>query len=218
MRKYKIILSVLLVFAMITACGKKGDPVILPDTSDVTSIELRNGSTSAISIDPDYIENFMGLLSDMEITNQESINDAPSVDDYISIRIHCDDQTSEVFFYQKKNTDYVEQPYQGIYKPSPALHEAITELLDSLDMAAASSAFQFTFQATVLEVNDTNILVEPVPDSAEHMSSGQIYVPNQESVAVQTGDLVEITYDGSIMETYPAQLGQVYSIQIVAQE
>ena len=214
MRKYKIILSVLLVLAMITACGKKGDPVILPDTSDVTSIELRSGSTSAISIDPDYIENFMGLLSDMEITNQESINDAPSVDDYLSIRIHCDDQTSEVFFYQKKNTDYVEQPYQGIYKPSPALHEAITELLDSLDMTAASS----TFQATVLEVNDANILVEPVPDSAEHMSSGQIYVPNQESVAVQTGDIVEITYDGSIMETYPAQLGQVYSIQIVAQE
>lgn len=214
MKTYRIIFSVLLVIGLITACGKKGRPIVLPATSDVTSIEIQTGGTSAVSIDPDYIEEFMRILSDMEITNQQSISDAPSVDDCISIIFHCDDGATVVYFYQKKNTDYVEQPYQGIYKPGPELYETIIELMNSMDRGDLS----FTFQATVLEAGDAQILVEPVSGSAELASADQIYVSNPDAVALQAGDVVEITYDGSIMETYPAQLGEVYSIEIVAQE
>ena len=53
---------------------------------------------------------------------------------------------------------YVEQPYQGIYKPTPELVESITEFFGSADGTAAL----FIFQATVLEATDTYILVEPV--------------------------------------------------------
>lgn len=214
MKKCKVFSSILLVIGLITACGKKGSPIVLPAASDITSIEIQNGDISAVAIDPDYIEEFVRILSDMEITNQQSISDAPSVDDYISITFHCDDSASGIYFYQKNNTDYVEQPYQGIYKPGPELYESITELIDSLDRSGLS----FTFQATVLEANDTQILVEPVSGSAELASADQIYVSNPDAVALQAGDMVEITYDGSIMETYPAQLGEVYSIEIVAQE
>lgn len=214
MKKCKAILPVLLLLGIITACRRKGNPIVLPDTADINSIEINHGDTSAISIDPDYIEEFMELLSNMEITNQESIQDAPSVDDYVPIIFHCDDSSSEIYFYQKKDVCYVEQPYQGIYKPDSKLSEMITELLDSLDRSGAS----FTFQATVLEVNDTQLLVEPAAGSAELASADQIYVSTPEAATFQTGDIVEITYNGSIMETYPAQLGEVYGIQTVAQE
>ena len=30
----------------------------------------------------------------------------------------------------------------------------------------------------------------------------------------EVGDIIEITYSGDIMETYPAQLGEIYSIKI----
>ncbi len=83
---------------------------------------------------------------------------------------------------------------------------------------ADGASASFTFQATVLEAGDAQILVEPVSGSAELSSADQIYVSNPDAVALQVGDVVEITYDGSIMETYPAQLGEVYSIEIVAQE
>ena len=34
-------------------------------------------------------------------------------------------------------------------------------------------------------------------------------------LVLQAGDLLEITYDGEIAESYPAQLGKVYKIVLV---
>lgn len=214
MKKIKTILAALLVLCAVTACGKKGGPIILPDTADITSIEISDENTSVISIDQSFIEEFMPLLADMEITNKRSSNDAPSVDDYISIDLHCDDRTSTIFYYKKNDVDYIEQPYQGIYKPGPELKAMMSELFVSIDGTDAL----FTFQATVLEVGETHILVEPVAGSAELSSSDQFSIYNKDNITLQTGDLVEIEYNGGILETSPAQLEEVYSIRLMAQE
>ncbi len=34
---------------------------------------------------------------------------------------------------------------------------------------------------------------------------------------LQVNDLIEIAYNGEIMETYPAQLGEVYKITVIEQ-
>ena len=47
------------------------------------------------------------------------------------------------------------------------------------------------FQATILEIQDGYYLVEP-----------------------EVGDVLEIEYDGSIAESYPAQITKVYSIRV----
>lgn len=76
-----------------------------------------------------------------------------------------------------------------------------------------------TFRATVLEVSDGYLLVEPVEGSLELSSSDRISLMNMPtSPKPQVGDVVEIQYDGAIMESYPAQLGQVYSIRVVEGE
>ncbi len=214
MKKSKTIFLVILALGMITACGKKGEPIALPDAASVSSIEIHHGDISAISIDQSFVDEFMLLLQDMEITDRQSVNDAPSVDDYTVIDLNYDDQISTIYYYEKNGAEYVEQPYQGIYKPAPALSEKITELFNSID----GTDRMFTFQATVLEAKDTYILVEPVAGSVELTSSDQISLSNEEGIALQAGDVVEIEYDGSIMETYPAQLGNVYSIRVVTQE
>ena len=72
-----------------------------------------------------------------------------------------------------------------------------------------------TFQAVVLEVSDLSILVMPVEGSAELDSSDQFSIPNKEGIELQAGDMIEIEYDGSIMESYPAQLGEVYKITLI---
>lgn len=214
MKKLRTILTVLLTLCLSSACGKKGEPIILPDPADISSIEIYDGSSAAVAIDPDFIEEFMQLLASAEVTNQQSIQDAPSADDYISILLYCEDSSSEVYFYQKNGTDYIEQPYQGIYKPDPELGGKITELFASVDGTHTS----FTFQATVLETSDSQILAEPVPGSAELASADRFSLPNQDGLALQAGDLIEIEYNGGIMESYPAQLGEVYSIRVVPQE
>lgn len=74
------------------------------------------------------------------------------------------------------------------------------------------------FQATILEIRDGYYLVEPVDGSIELNSADQITVPMTNmnpSTEPEVGDVLEIEYDGSIAESYPAQITNVYSIRIV---
>ena len=74
-----------------------------------------------------------------------------------------------------------------------------------------------TFQATILEIQDGYYLVESVEGSAELNSADQITIPmiNMEpSPEPEVGDVLEIEYDGSIAESYPAQITKVYSIRV----
>lgn len=99
-------------------------------------------------------------------------------------------------------------------------------LISALSMAACGSR-EATFEAVVLGVSaeDHWCMVEPVEGSQELDSADRIeinlYNDLPATVAydiaheAKVGDTVEITYNGEIMETYPAQLGDVYNIKIV---
>lgn len=75
----------------------------------------------------------------------------------------------------------------------------------------------YSFSAQIIEVNNS-ILVTPDKDSNESRSSDRITVSMAEEVIkgldgnsmskdeLKPGDIVKITYDGSIRESYPAQI------------
>jgi hypothetical protein len=77
---------------------------------------------------------------------------------------------------------------------------------------------EVSFIATVLENNQSNLLVEPAKGSVELSSADRIVAHVGDAViidsqgdevditAVQAGSQVEIYYDGSIAESYPAQI------------
>ena len=75
-----------------------------------------------------------------------------------------------------------------------------------------------TFEAVVLEIRDGSYyLVEP--SSADRivvytgdLSSADAWPSEGEA---EVGDVIEITYSGEIMETDPAQLGEVYRVKVV---
>ncbi len=85
----------------------------------------------------------------------------------------------------------------------------------ALSDSADQTLMAVTFQAVVLEVKDEMILAEPAEGSAECLSADKIYLHNKEGMELEAGDKIEIEYDGNLMETYPAQIGEVYSIVIV---
>ena len=75
---------------------------------------------------------------------------------------------------------------------------------------------QHQFDATILEIHDNYFLVEPGAGMDELKSADKIEVSTQnadKSVEWKVGDLVLITYDGVILETYPARLNQVYKVE-----
>ena len=65
-----------------------------------------------------------------------------------------------------------------------------------------------TFLATILEINNNSVLVAPLEGQSELNCSDKISfgIVDLENIDAKVGDIVEITYDGTIMTSYPAQI------------
>ena len=71
------------------------------------------------------------------------------------------------------------------------------------------------FTATVLEIGDGYLLVEPVEGDPMLATADQIQVPVdgvELPDGVTTGTVLTITFSGGVMESYPAQIADVISI------
>ena len=68
-----------------------------------------------------------------------------------------------------------------------------------------------SFIATVLEINGSGVVVQPVTGSAMLNSSDRISfsIAGLEKIDAEVGSVVQITYTGGIMESYPAQIHAV---------
>ena len=62
------------------------------------------------------------------------------------------------------------------------------------------------FIGTILEVNDNSIIVEPIEGSYERKSSDKIIIKRITNQNYVIGNKIKITYDGTINESYPAQI------------
>ena len=74
-----------------------------------------------------------------------------------------------------------------------------------------------TFEAEILEIRDGSYLVKPESSWAIN-SADLIEVPMKKldpALEPQLGDIIEISYGGGILETYPARIKEVYSIRVV---
>lgn len=75
-----------------------------------------------------------------------------------------------------------------------------------------------SFNAVILEILDGSILVEPVEGSNELKSADKISV-NYKNLEIHfnliEGQTIKIEYDGSIAESYPAQINGTVSIELV---
>lgn len=67
---------------------------------------------------------------------------------------------------------------------------------------------QNVFTAKILEISDNGVLVEPAQGQWECSSADKISLGTQNlpKLELQEGDYVQITYNGQIMESYPAQI------------
>ncbi len=76
------------------------------------------------------------------------------------------------------------------------------------------------FVATVLEIDENSILVEPVEGEDILKSGDQVSVITgaldpEDVPAMEEGDTVRVFYTGGVMESYPLQLGEVQFIEMM---
>ena len=79
------------------------------------------------------------------------------------------------------------------------------------------------FNAKILEVNENNILVEPLKGEIERNSASKIYVStdviSENPVPeLKKGDKVRIVYNGEIQEIFPARISKVFAIYYASDE
>ena len=89
---------------------------------------------------------------------------------------------------------------------------------NSIQIEGFSNEAHQVFQAEILEIHGGHYLVKPVEGSWELNSADRIEVPVRNahpSPEPEIGDVIEIEYSGEILETYPAQIADVYGIKII---
>lgn len=110
------------------ACGKKANPIVLPQSSDVVSVDVIDGENTVNCSDKTWIDEVISGLSDSKPTNRESVQDFPQVDNYIKVELNSQTEKTIVFVYKDKGKFYVEQPYNGIYIIDSDLYKMFWEL------------------------------------------------------------------------------------------
>ncbi len=107
---------------------------------------------------------------------------------------------------KKYNTDELVETGRLVFKNS------------TIQIEGFSNEAHQVFQAEILEIHGGHYLVKPVEGSWELNSADRMEVPVRNahpSPEPEIGDVIEIEYSGEILETYPAQIADVYGIKII---
>lgn len=82
-------------------------------------------------------------------------------------------------------------------------------------LPAEDNGMKATIKAVVVKVNDNNLLVMGIEKAAELYSVG---LRSIENIEFKKGQEVLIYFNGDVMESYPAQLGNIGKIEIIKDE
>lgn len=127
MKKYVSIFLCLACVLTLVACGKKADSITLPQTDEITSIDITVGENTVSHSDKTWISEIIANISSSEPTKKESVQDVPQAESYIKIDFQFETGTSTLFAYEDSGKYYLEQPYQGIYKIDSQLYSRLQE-------------------------------------------------------------------------------------------
>ena len=204
MKKFLLIVCTLALMVSLTACGSKFDGSRTGNDSEfIMEYRVLNKTDTQ-----DLIAESGDTISGKIIVNKGRL----------SIKIQKDDEEP---IYENNGISVsdefdVEINESGTYTVSVTGEKAKGGV--SFMVVTNGGNETVTFQATILEIQDGYYLVEPMEGSAELNSADQITIPmtnRTPSPEPEVGDVLEIEYDGSIAESYPAQITNVYSIRVI---
>lgn len=115
MKKCSLLTAALVLLVALTACGK-AEPMTLPETGEIVSVDVTAGDQTVQHTDEAWISEMVTALSGAEPTGRESVQDVPQAEELVRLDLRLGSGASTLFAYQEDEHFYVEQPYQGIYQ------------------------------------------------------------------------------------------------------
>jgi hypothetical protein len=202
-------LNLVLVSLLFMGCGTKNF-TISGMNIQFTNIEITDGMTGITkTLDAEQSQELYNKIKSIELVNSSS-GDRTGWSYSIKF-INQDSETSNITILDASTLDYGGK----LYKTKDG----------SIDIEYMKSLFYYSFQAEVIEAGKS-LLVAPDPDSMEYRSSDKIavnlyeatiYDVNQQTISadqLKAGDIVKITYNGVVAESYPAQIS-CYTIELI---
>lgn len=110
---FSVIICVACILSLF-ACSKNANPIVLPQSSDVVSVDVIDGENTVNCSDKIWIDEVISGMTDSKPTNKQSVQDFPQVDNYIKVELNSQTEKTTVFVYKDKGKFYIEQPYSGI--------------------------------------------------------------------------------------------------------
>ena len=111
----------------------------LPGTASVFTVEMeqfndRLSIGRVVITDAEQIETILSAMAGAEKTLGRSVNDCPTQDNYLIVRLIMENESRTLFLYSKGGRNYIEEPYVGIYKTrgnsSKALYRVYTDNME----------------------------------------------------------------------------------------
>ena len=111
----------------------------LPDVASVFFVEMeqfndRSSVGRVVVTDAGQLETVLSAMAGAEKTLGRSVNDCPTQDNYLIVRLIMENESRTLFLYSKGGRNYIEEPYVGIYKTrgnsSKALYRVYTDNME----------------------------------------------------------------------------------------
>ena len=136
MKKIITVIVCSISFLVLSACVSK-KKLILPEPESISVISLQKKLSEDIKT-INKREEISKLIEEIQkqskSTSLESVNDQPTnVKDYIIIKFYHQNEENDsvAYLYTKKEKQYIEQPYVGIWQVSPDIANRIEEIFPS---------------------------------------------------------------------------------------
>lgn len=119
----------------------------LPDANSVLSLEMEQFNEgvsvgSLVITDAERIETILSAMTGTKKTLRHSVNDNPAQDNYLVVRLILGEEMRTLCLYSENGSEYIEEPYGGIYKSSSnlgnVLYRIYTGGLEHLSGGAAN--------------------------------------------------------------------------------
>jgi len=145
------------------------------------------------------------------------------------------DYERNILYYlleQKNGEIYIAKGYtdtntlRWIFKMKEVEKTSTEELISGESSSSSneiSGGFNPYFNATVLEIYENALLVEPFEDDEIYKSSDRIMVgtdvvSTNPVPPLKKGSIIRVVYNGEILETYPASLGKTFAIYLLGED
>ena len=127
-----IVLVVLMIGVFYHFRDRRTYTLNLPKLEKLESISLKQNEKNVIIDDKEKMQDILYILNGTKrVTKNESVQDVP-INTNNEIQIECnfiETGKSIIFVYNKNNSYYIEQPYNGIYQISGDEYNSIEKLI-----------------------------------------------------------------------------------------